>query len=247
MEFVHPEDRAKVDAAFAASLEKRTPATVKYRIVLAGGRVKVLEEHWKVLQEEQGRPVRLIGTCQDVTERERLRDELQRERDRLRLLLDLNHHFIPKLETRDFFDAVSACLRRIEGWEGAAILLPEPSANELRIYLLEGGDLWVGSDPPVKVGTLIPLEGTISGKVYKSGQPAIYRYDEHAAEYASEWYQGILTAKLKLGCALPLIQDGRVLGVLVLSTRQDQQAATHDCRANRRPQAAPWKKLSASP
>jgi PAS domain S-box-containing protein len=71
VELVHPEDRAKVDAAFEASLEKGAPSTVEYRIVMADGRVKVLEEHWKVFHNGQGRPARLIGTCQDITERKR--------------------------------------------------------------------------------------------------------------------------------------------------------------------------------
>ena len=69
VELVHPEDRAKVDAAFEASLEKGAPSTVQYRIVMADGRVKVLEEHWKVFHDGQGRPTRLMGTCQDITER----------------------------------------------------------------------------------------------------------------------------------------------------------------------------------
>jgi PAS domain S-box-containing protein len=78
VELVHPEDRAKVDAAFKASLEKRAPSKVEYRIVPANGRVKVLEEHWKVIQDEQGRPVRLIGTCQDITERKHAETALLR-------------------------------------------------------------------------------------------------------------------------------------------------------------------------
>ncbi len=78
VELVHPEDRAKVDAAFEASLEKGAPSTVEYRIVMADGRVKVLEEHWKVFHDGQGRPARLIGTCQDITERKRAEEALRR-------------------------------------------------------------------------------------------------------------------------------------------------------------------------
>src|SRR5579863_1686071 len=78
VELVHPEDRAKVDATFEASLEKGAPSTVEYRIVLADGRVKVLEEHWKIFHDGQGRAARLIGTCQDVTERKQAEEALRR-------------------------------------------------------------------------------------------------------------------------------------------------------------------------
>ncbi len=77
-EFIHPEDRAKVDAAFEASLDKRTPCTVEYRIVMPDGRVKILEERWQAFHDEEGKPVRLAGTCRDITERVRAEEELRR-------------------------------------------------------------------------------------------------------------------------------------------------------------------------
>ena len=77
-EFIHPEDRAKVDAAFVASLVKRSPSTVEYRIVMPDGRVKTLEERWQAFHGEEGKPVRVAGTCRDITERVRAEEELQR-------------------------------------------------------------------------------------------------------------------------------------------------------------------------
>jgi len=60
-EFIHAEDRAKVDAAFVASLDKRSPCTVEYRIVMPDGRVKILEERWQAFHDEEGKPVRVAG------------------------------------------------------------------------------------------------------------------------------------------------------------------------------------------
>jgi PAS domain S-box-containing protein len=88
VELIHPEDRAKVDAAFQASLDKRDPSNVEYRIVMGDGRVKVLEEQWKVFHDEQGRPIRLVGTCLDVTERKRAEAELRESEARFRLVAD---------------------------------------------------------------------------------------------------------------------------------------------------------------
>ena len=77
VEFIHPEDRAKVEAAFQASLDKGAPSNVEYRIVMADGRVKVLEEQWRVFLDEQARPIRLVGTCRDITERKRAEEALR--------------------------------------------------------------------------------------------------------------------------------------------------------------------------
>jgi signal transduction histidine kinase len=77
-EFVHPEDRARVDAAFVASLDKRAPCAVEYRIVMPDGRVKILEERWKAFHDEEGKPLRVAGICRDVTERVRAEEKLRR-------------------------------------------------------------------------------------------------------------------------------------------------------------------------
>src|SRR5260370_32539988 len=88
VEFIHPEDRTKVDAAFQSSVDKRAPSNVEYRIVMADGRVKVLEEQWRVFHDEQGRPIRLMGTCRDITERKRAELELRESEARFRLVAD---------------------------------------------------------------------------------------------------------------------------------------------------------------
>jgi len=84
VEFVHPEDREKVDAAFQASLDKGAASNVEYRIVMADGRLKVLEEQWRVFHDEQGRPIRLTGTCRDVTDQRRWEEALRRSEENYR-------------------------------------------------------------------------------------------------------------------------------------------------------------------
>ncbi len=76
-EFVHPEDRPKVDAALDASLDKRSPCTVEYRVVMPDGRIKFLEERWQAFQDKEGKPFRIAGTCRDITGRVRAEEELQ--------------------------------------------------------------------------------------------------------------------------------------------------------------------------
>jgi len=106
LEFVHPEDRAKVNAAFRASLDKRSPCTVEYRIETVAGRVKMIEERWRAFQDEQGRAVRVAGTCRDITERVRAREELQRLSGRLLRLQDEERRKI----ARDLHDSTGQAL-----------------------------------------------------------------------------------------------------------------------------------------
>jgi len=66
---VHPADRAAVDAAYATSLETRTPYAIDHRIVLADGETKWVHERGETRYDTNGKPVRTFGTVQDITER----------------------------------------------------------------------------------------------------------------------------------------------------------------------------------
>ena len=85
--FIHVEDRATVDAAFQASLDNGAPSSVEYRIVVADGRVKALEEQWRVFHDEKGLPIRLMGTCHDVTQSKHAEGALHRSEEQYRMFV----------------------------------------------------------------------------------------------------------------------------------------------------------------
>lgn len=79
LETLHPEDRTMVDEAFVSSLEKSEACVIEHRLLLPEGRIKHLEERWQVFRDEQGKPVRALGTCQDITERKLAEGEIERQ------------------------------------------------------------------------------------------------------------------------------------------------------------------------
>ena len=85
LQLVHSEDRAAVDVAFNESLGQTAPGVIEHRVLLADGRVKFVEEHWQVLRDGTGRPVRAVGTCQDITERRQIEDALRKKEALLRI------------------------------------------------------------------------------------------------------------------------------------------------------------------
>jgi signal transduction histidine kinase len=77
MEFVHPDDRDVVTAATRTASENCQPYDVEHRIVLRDGRVRWVHERANVLCDPQGRPLRMVGTVQDITDRRQLEEQLR--------------------------------------------------------------------------------------------------------------------------------------------------------------------------
>jgi diguanylate cyclase (GGDEF)-like protein/PAS domain S-box-containing protein len=81
---VHPDDRARVDTAFRDSFERRDTCTVEHRLLLPGDRVKFVESRWKMAFDDEGTPLRAVGTCQDITRRKQNELEIARANEDLR-------------------------------------------------------------------------------------------------------------------------------------------------------------------
>ena len=81
MEFVHPDDRERVTAKMFSLLEDPQPVDIEFRLKLADGRSPFVSVHANVVAGEDGRPAKLAGSTQDVTERRAFEEELTRARD----------------------------------------------------------------------------------------------------------------------------------------------------------------------
>jgi two-component system, cell cycle sensor histidine kinase and response regulator CckA len=74
---VHTDDRERVKTATRAALADGVPYDIEHRIVRPDGTVRWVHEQAKILRDAQGRPLRMIGTVQDVTDRRLLEDQLR--------------------------------------------------------------------------------------------------------------------------------------------------------------------------
>ena len=74
---VHPDDRAGVAAVRDAAVAGGRPLDIEHRVVRSDGSLRWVHERAEVVQDPQGRPLRLVGTVQDITEQRLLEDQLR--------------------------------------------------------------------------------------------------------------------------------------------------------------------------
>jgi two-component system CheB/CheR fusion protein len=76
-DFIHPDDRERMRARSPAKIQGAEPFENEFRIVRPDGTVRLMHTWTDFELDASGKPVRMIGTCQDVTERRSAEQELR--------------------------------------------------------------------------------------------------------------------------------------------------------------------------
>jgi formate hydrogenlyase transcriptional activator len=155
--------------------------------------------------------------------------ELQRERDRLQLLLDVNNRVVSNLELRDLLRAISASVRRVMQCDGVGVSLLDSESNQVRLYALD----FPGAKGPVAEELSLPLdqdpskvESSWDARVIQTRQPLNLSGPELAQLDPAD---SLAAAEgIKSLCYLPLISRDRPLGVLALGRREDNAFSQDD-------------------
>jgi diguanylate cyclase (GGDEF)-like protein len=78
LDVTHPADRERVAAALTQAFTRPGPFELAQRMMLTTGEVRHLAVRGEVEHDARGRPARVWGSAQDVTERHRVQEELRR-------------------------------------------------------------------------------------------------------------------------------------------------------------------------
>ncbi len=75
LSMIHADDREPFQSAIAAAVAGDRPFDLEFRLVWGDGSVHWTRGSGRVFRDEEGRPLRMIGTGQDITERRRLEEQ----------------------------------------------------------------------------------------------------------------------------------------------------------------------------
>src|SRR5579863_346491 len=100
---LHPEDRERIMQSVEQALAGEIPYEVEFRIVRPSDEVRHLVGRGEVYRDDAGRPIRMVGTVVDITERKRAEEALRRQERELQEAQRVAHvgswHWEPKTDT----------------------------------------------------------------------------------------------------------------------------------------------------
>jgi PAS domain S-box-containing protein len=79
LKLIHPDDLGPFKAAIDTAYRSRNQFSLYHRIVRPNGTVRVLHSQGKVITDNEGNPLKIIGTAQDVTTRKKAEEVLKRK------------------------------------------------------------------------------------------------------------------------------------------------------------------------
>jgi formate hydrogenlyase transcriptional activator len=142
--------------------------------------------------------------------------QLARERDRLRVLLEVNNAMISKLDLHALLNAISASLRRVIHHEYTSLALFEPVTHQMRVLALD----FPQGKGLIREEMIVPLDGSMTGKAFRTRQPLVL--DRAAMEEFDSPTSRLMRAEgVRSVICMPLITHDRALGTLSLASLRD--------------------------
>lgn len=141
--------------------------------------------------------------------------QLSRERDRLRVLLDVNNVLVTSLELPELFRGIVSTLQRVIHHDYTSLALLEPVTGLLKIHALD----FPGRQGLLKAEMTISREASPAGRAIAEGRTLVARGTE-LEQYPSEVVKLLRAEGLQAICCIPLSNRGRTFGTLNLASRR---------------------------
>jgi diguanylate cyclase (GGDEF)-like protein/PAS domain S-box-containing protein len=77
LQLVHEDDHNRVATLLGSAVAEHSPLDYEYRLVRPDGAVRVVHALGECVESENGALTKLLGTCQDITERKQLQSEIE--------------------------------------------------------------------------------------------------------------------------------------------------------------------------
>jgi formate hydrogenlyase transcriptional activator len=151
--------------------------------------------------------------------------QLAHERDRQRLLLEVNNAVVSHLDLDRLFEAVSACLRKVIRHDSSSLVLYEPETRQYRVHMLD----FTKNTTFTEEGQADPQCKGPSGIAIRTRKPAVLsEQDLRSMASESKVCERLLDEGVKFLCSIPLLAHERARGALNVGRRSEDAFSLED-------------------
>ncbi|MFN2130791.1 MAG: PAS domain S-box protein [Anaerolineae bacterium] len=230
-ERVHPDDRG-----ISASQQERVEqgldieSVVEYRWKVKSGEYRWFSDSRKVLRDDAGKPVALVGTSRDITARKHAEEMLRQYAERLRFLREVDEAILAARSVEEVAQAVVERVPRLLPCLRASVLMRDLETGDLSVlavYHRGKSELGTGQR-----GVLGAAESGVLERLAR-GEPYVVD-DLQASSFAAPAVAQLKAEGVRAQVFEPIQIEGQFVGLLVVSmdvpgpVPADQQDVLHD-------------------
>jgi formate hydrogenlyase transcriptional activator len=152
---------------------------------------------------------------------DRYHKQLAAERDRLRVLLEVNNAVISNLDTKNLFTAIAESLRRVLHHDYTSMALHDSGRNVMRLRAL----IFPEGHGYIREEMEVPVETSLAGICF-SGRKPLLLTERDFANYEPGAVKLLQAEGVRSLCCVPLITRDRALGAITVASFRDE-AFTH--------------------
>ena len=222
--FIHPEDLARMDADTARAVAAGLASEVEFRIRRADGTERWMSSLGRLVCDERGRPQRMLGVMQDITERKLAQERILASQSLLEGIRRAQETFIAESDPREVFEPLLSTLLSITGSEYGFIgeVLARPDGRRvLKCHAITNISWNADSQAFYERNAPRGLEfenlDNLFGAAITSGEPVIA--NDPANHPSSRGLpQGHPALRAYLG--IPFLRNGEVVGMAGIANRE---------------------------
>lgn len=209
LHFVHPADRPATFEAYQQQAQARQPASFReFRIVDTAGNVKWFSFLANlIVQDDQ--VIGMTGVAQDITERKRAEQELQRRANEFAALYETTRDLATQQDLPTLLRSIVERAATLLAAPGGSIYLYDPARGDLEVML--------STDTMLAVGTRLRLGEGMAGRVAQTREPLIVT-DYQTWPQRSSQFEGM---PIRAVVEVPMLSGGELVGVLAVSEMND--------------------------
>jgi formate hydrogenlyase transcriptional activator len=164
-----------------------------------------------------------VDNALNVESSQAYQKQLATERDRLRVLLDLNNVLVTSRELPELFRGIVSTLQRVIRHDYTSLALLDPMTGLLKIYALD----FPGHQGFFKAETVVPRDASPAGRAIAEGKTLVARGAELDV-YPSEIVRQLRAEGMQTICCIPLMNRARTFGTLNLASRSTEGFSAPD-------------------
>ncbi|MGN6579459.1 MAG: PAS domain S-box protein [Bordetella sp.] len=119
---LHPQDREPMKRILRNAIAKQEPIDCDFRIVRESGEIRHINSRAIVIADAQKRPVRVLGTNYDISERKEIEQALAKSERRLRLIANKLPVLISHMDTQFRYTFINNKYRQWFGFEDSDVI-----------------------------------------------------------------------------------------------------------------------------